>query len=242
MSTHNNLSIHTGAKDKPASAKRKRKMVKIPEVKPHRQGRWTAEEVSRYNRACELHPKDWGKVAESIGTRTPSQVKSHNQKVEGAKKTEKHSDKRKIFYDFLIRKEMEVIEQVRPVRTPEEPRKLVISKELAKYLEFMFGPILTPYFVLNKQHLKLLGINGMIHSLQSSITMPCNVAESIPQTLEINDNLSNIDPNPSQFGSWSHDSVVIEEERSDGDLPEMEAKNAIEYNISRPDAFMSLSL
>lgn len=219
------IPIHTEIKDKPA--KKKRKVAQIPNTKFYKQGRWTPDEHSRYNRAYELYNKDWKKISESVGTRTSLQVRSHNQKMEEAKKKEKHRDKQKIVYDFLADKEKEVMEELQLVKPAKEPKKLVIAKELARYLEAMFGPILTPDFILNKQHLKLFGINKMRHNLLSSQIVP----GSIPQAL----------PNPDSHPGQSN-SVIIEEERPVGDSAGTEANNAIEYNISQPLAFMSLSL
>ena len=45
------------------------------------QGRWTKEEHARFAVAYAKWGRNWRKISEDVGTRIPTQVKSHEQKV-----------------------------------------------------------------------------------------------------------------------------------------------------------------
>jgi hypothetical protein len=44
-------------------------------------GRWSMEEHSRYKEGLETYGQDWGTISGMIGTRSPTQVRSHHSKV-----------------------------------------------------------------------------------------------------------------------------------------------------------------
>jgi len=73
-----------------------------------KQGRWSADEHSKYIKAVELFGKNWKKVSAYVETRTPSQVKTHARSLENAKKREKKKKKKKkeerVAYDYLAKK------------------------------------------------------------------------------------------------------------------------------------------
>ncbi|CAG9329795.1 unnamed protein product [Blepharisma stoltei] len=62
-----------------------------------RTGRWTLKEHEDFMRGVSFYGKDWKKIADFLGTRTPVQVRSHAQKFylreETVKKSKRKSHK-----------------------------------------------------------------------------------------------------------------------------------------------------
>lgn len=219
MSTHSE--IESG--DRRLGQRRKRKPRMGHNVAHPKQGRWSPEEHSRYNRAFELYNRDWKKISESVGTRTTLQVKTHSQKLEEAKKNPKYREKQKQIHEFLLSREKAINGKSQQEVSQGRVHRIHISKELADNLTSISPSASSPHFVLTKDHVKLLGINAMKDSFKFS---PGSV-----------DQLPNLCVHQDQCNS-----VVEDEGKAGGEVIGLETDNAIEYDISQPSAFMSLYL
>eukprot|EP00826_Nyctotherus_ovalis_P052832 TRINITY_DN6775_c0_g1_i1.p1 TRINITY_DN6775_c0_g1~~TRINITY_DN6775_c0_g1_i1.p1 ORF type:complete len:229 (-),score=21.14 TRINITY_DN6775_c0_g1_i1:160-846(-) len=210
--------------DKKVGQGRKRKPGMGHDVSHLKQGRWSPEEHSRYNRAFELYNKDWKKISESVGTRTMLQVKAHSQKLEKAKKNPKYKEKQKLIHDFLLSREKAINGKLQQEVPQSRVHRIHISKELADTLTSISPSASNPRFVLTKDHIKLLGINTMKSSFNF---YPCGVDQMLS--------------NPCAHQDLCN-SMVEDEGKAGGEVVGLVTDNAIEYDISQPSAFMSLYL
>lgn len=126
-----------------------------------KRGRWSPEEHSRYNQACVMHPRNWKKVSESVGTRSALQVKTHNKRLEDAKKKDKYKEKQRAIYDFLANREDSIWGASQSAGSVGEATRIIVTRELSDRLSSVFGAALNPDFVLTKDFVKLVGISEM---------------------------------------------------------------------------------
>jgi SHAQKYF class myb-like DNA-binding protein len=103
--------------------------TKSKEEKSFRNGRWTHDEHFRFIEAMLLYGNDWKKVQKHIGTRSPTQARSHAQKFF-------IRIKKKIFKDREVNKPMnteDILSQIQSFVKHEVIDKIVRNNETSKF-------------------------------------------------------------------------------------------------------------
>jgi len=194
-------------------------------VSTRKQGRWSADEHSRYIKGVVFFGYNWKKVSAYVETRTPLQVRMRAKRLESAKKKERHKKEERIIYDYLTQKERRLKEQLPAL--PRRVRKVIVEEKLANLLRTLFGSATNRSLVMTKESLKLFGFNDMkqrlsLSSIESiaSIKMPSSTVDQ-SNSMEIDD--------------MDKEQVIPEQ-------TEYVVNNAIEYNVPVFTAFASLHL
>lgn len=131
-------------------------------------GAWTDKERSDFREGLRIYGRNWTKIAELIGTRTPTQVRTHNQKVNPNKNTYEEEKKRSYTYRFIearrniAREEIESFNDGRGEDTKNN-EQIKISKELWSQIESI-----VPALELSREIVIYIALESLLKQLEYS--------------------------------------------------------------------------
>ena len=107
-------------------------------------GHWRPRKDRLSSQLLFLYPNDWSKISSLIGTRTPSQVRSHNQRMHSPGAMKKKRDKLEIISNYLREKLVGNNLQndsgnASPKPFDDEQKEVTLSENLIKILQNLYG-------------------------------------------------------------------------------------------------------